>query len=266
MTYVSVKSGKQIKTLLQNEEFNTLFTQLVYKIFSKTDIFEDIKEIISKIEFDRELYDFLFLKFSGKYNNVSRAKKRFEDCMQILKDNNVRIKSLLDIGSDDCAIPFYFAKRLQLKKENVLATDIHPTCAFNSKVTYQKIELFEDISTNRKFNLVTAFQSLHHAQDVKFRLRNIRNLMSYNGVFVIREHDCVDYWMRMLIDVEHLIYNTAFDKLPYDVAIDIYYGNYMSVEELMDLMNKSGFIHLATYLSTRDSFNPTAYYYSIYKK
>lgn len=62
---------------------------------------------------------------------------------------------------------------------------------------------------NKKYNLITCFQVLHHMtlESIYHVLPQLISLLSEDGYLMIKEHDCYDDNMRLLIELQHLFYD-----------------------------------------------------------
>jgi hypothetical protein len=62
---------------------------------------------------------------------------------------------------------------------------------------------------NESVDVITCFQVLHHVQDLDYTVRDLVKKLKTGGMFIIREHDCNDAVTRVLIDVEHSLFEVV---------------------------------------------------------
>jgi len=251
---------------LRNKFINTLSNRLGLN-------YNQINNIIASSNDDREIYDKLSenkkLSFQDKQKAFEyRAAKRLEAIVKIFDelhiDNN--FNRYLDIGSDDCMIPGRIAKYLELSKKDAFGSDITNKC-ISKDITFIKLTPFVHSKLYTQdnidsFDLVTAFQSLHHIEDRDFRLEEISNICMKDAVFILREHDAVSNLLKMIIDIEHALYDIVIDEMEYEEFVDSYYASYMNRDQLKDLLEKFGFKNIYE----DDNKTITNIYYSVFIK
>jgi len=267
--YYRLNSLKQIKTLF-NSKFRNDLIELVGRRLrvSKDFIYECYKDADNDLDFYIGLMKG-FKKYGGKDQAFEyRAKKRLNDVKNIIGEHEVFM--YLDYGSDDCLIPNTISKDYGLNKSSAFASDISDKCEYDSNVTFLKLVPFEHSHIYNKkyaesFDLFSAFQSLHHVKDLDFRMEEFRDLAKKGCYFIIREHDASSVFIRMLIDVEHLLYEVFLEDRDLDDFIMNYYALYFSKKELVDLMEKYGF-RLVFSERMELKKNPTKYYYSLFER
>ena len=61
------------------------------------------------------------------------------------------------------------------------------------------------------FDVVTCFQVLHHVNlsELNRTISELYRVLKKGGILIIREHDCIDDNVRLLIDIEHTLYETV---------------------------------------------------------
>lgn len=269
--YYGLNSNKQIETLL-NSSLKNIFLRFIYSrlgVDSRT-VFQLFNSSHTEREFYSKLQKNIELSFKTREDAInSRASKRLEDFMRITSELNINPESLkryLDIGSDDCMIPVAITDYLRLNRDNSFSSDIIERCG-NDEVTFIHLIPFEhsQLFTEqyfKSFDLFTAFQSFHHIEDINFRMNELVQLSDDDCIFFIREHDADTNEMKMLIDIEHLIYEVLIEGRDYNDFIDNYYSNYMNEEELKELMGGFGFERIFK----SEPFGFTRYYYSVFVK
>jgi|688.fasta_scaffold53317_4 SAM-dependent methyltransferase len=116
---------------------------------------------------------------------------------------------------------------------------------------------------NNSLDLITAFQVFHHILDVSTTLKLLYDLLKPGGYLIIREHDCNNNTTRMLIDVEHIIYDYVYNNL--QNSINDYFAYYRTKEQWIDIITNVGFKHIPTNNLNLNK-NITNYYFDIFIK
>ena len=179
-----------------------------------------------------------------------------------------RPKFYLDVGGGNGEIAFGIASHLHLKKRYVFVIDVGEFysplltkyLSFGICKRDDSIPLFSN-----SVDLITAFQTLHHIRDLKFKLKEIYRILSPGGKFIIREHNCENEHVASLIDVEHILYDVVLLGRDYQKTFNEYYGEYLSKFEWTNFLKKVGFKFIR-YLPVSNTHNPTKYYYGVYTK
>ena len=132
-------------------------------------------------------------------------------------------------------------------------------------ITYVKLKEGEILPFNDgEFSLITCFQSLHHMKNNV--ISELYRILEPGGYIIIREHDCDSNFMKILIDIEHCLFETVL-KDQSDLFVSTYYGEYRSWYEWNKLFENNGFYYCKrryNFKTTRN--NPTRYYYAMYFK
>jgi SAM-dependent methyltransferase len=145
-----------------------------------------------------------------------RARSKYEKCKIILRKYSkyTPITKYLDYGGSTGAITSYFANELRLKKDNAYSLDIEQWQGTVIKKEYTNIKYITIKPTDsinlesNSFDLITCFQVLHHVNEEQINrtMKELHGLLKKNGLFIIREHDCNNDLTRLLIDIEHTVY------------------------------------------------------------
>lgn len=207
-------------------------------------------------------------KWIPRRGRESRESARQQD---IFRFYSGRPKKYLDLGGGDGKITSTIGHYLHLTKEKIVCADIDSWWdndrTEKEEITYMKISEGQSLPFNDgEFSLVTCFQSLHHMRNPDLVISELYRIIEPGGYIIIREHDCDSVLMKMLIDIEHCIFETVL-KDPSDSFIENYHGDYRSKTEWSKLFYKHElmFCHRRyNFKSTRN--NPTRYYYSMYRK
>lgn len=191
----------------------------------------------------------------------------------------------LDLGGGDGKISSSIGNYLRLKRDEIICADIETWWDSDIRtelepITYAILEENSGLPfRDEEFSLVTCFQSLHHMRDIDRVIFELYRITSHGGYVIIREHDCDSNFMKMLIDVEHCIFEKVLKvgTLPEssteesgsesDPFAASYYGDYRSKLEWSNLFIRHGFVFCHRRYNFKTSRNnPTRYFYSMYYK
>lgn len=263
--YYSLKSGRQIRELINSNYKDAFLTMISKRLKISPRVFFSF---YSNNKSDSELYELMRrhmkLEFRKKQKGTNvRNTMRADDIQSILDTLNVDVNviSYLDVGADDCLVTLAIKDKLHIK--NVVACDIVDKCKGVDDIHFVKLipgQSSQLKSLDYDFDLITAFQSIHHMIDRDFRLQEIDEKSNPQAIFIVREHDADTDHVKMLIDIEHLIYEVLFDNVKYEDFVNEYYANYLNDKELEDIMSHHNFRRVYR----GQLFSETRYYYSAY--
>ena len=72
-------------------------------------------------------------------------------------------------------------------------------------------------------SIISVFHVLHHVKSLNNLLSEIYRVLKPGGIFCIREHDAVNNSEYMLLDIEHMLWNSVNRDF-----VETYYENYYS--------------------------------------
>jgi SAM-dependent methyltransferase len=157
--------------------------------------------------------------------------------------------SYVDYGCGNGSITLNVAKRLEIPLDNVYCIEIQ---GGNSLITYKTPADVQYIPSN-SIDLVTAIVSLHHMDSVVDVIKGIYRILSFNGMFVIREHNYnYDTDTYNLLQAVHIVSGAEPDAV------------YRSREEWTGMIVSCGFIEYK--YTTYDVYNPQHLYWASYTK
>jgi SAM-dependent methyltransferase len=229
-TYEPPASFHQIYLTKFDETLVNMLTDILGKSLPRNISKEDIKE---KIQTYIDVYenDILFYKDLKRYYNRKyepnpredvdyiRSRSKYEKCKIILQNysKTTPIKKYLDYGGSTGAITSYFAKNLGLDNTSAYSLDIEQWQGNVIKKDYKNIKYITIKPTDpinleeNTFDVVTCFQVLHHVDDSELgrTIKDLHKILKKGGLFIIREHDCDNNLTRLLIDIEHTVYESV---------------------------------------------------------
>jgi ubiquinone/menaquinone biosynthesis C-methylase UbiE len=288
--YTSLKNANQTGGLYQ---FNTLQKDNITKeqvinmidkivLHKGREISEDeysnytseVNKILDSGENDLSVFKLLrdiYVKIPSD-SDFNRGKQRVRELEhigffdRIIKSGN-KVSNLLDFGGQNGIIGSEIGKALDIS--SITVTDISNwfgnTFTKVSGVeqvflsTYT-LSMFEDNS----FDVIICFQVLHHIKNFQTTLKELYRICKPGGYFLIREHDCDSENTRVLIDLEHSLYECVIENRGYEYLKN-YYANYFTQKQLNGLIEKAGFSR-DTVSSKPSDGKDTRYYYQLYKK
>ena len=260
----SYKDGKQFQYIICNDELQTRLTKLLQK-FGIDPNLKDFAEL-SDIEIYQKLCSQIKESKSDNQNfGKSRGFKRYKDISEYLNDSS-KPKKYMDIGAGDCEITADIAQALKLKKSETFGIDYvgSPSKRAEKLVTFHLVKPGDKLPIpDKEIDLITAFQSMHHFQDLQYKLEEMTRITNMNTILVIREHDLDDRGiLRPLVDIEHLLYMICFEGLNYGQAIEAYWAHYRTRNEWNKLLTELGW----QLINFRETPSPTNYYYAGYSR
>jgi ubiquinone/menaquinone biosynthesis C-methylase UbiE len=208
------------------------------------------------------------IKWIPRRGRESRESARQQD---IFRFYNGHPKKYLDLGGGDGKISSSIGRYLNLDGEEIVCADIDSWWdderTEKEDITYMKISECGILPfRDSEFGLVTCFQSLHHMKNQDLVISELYRVIEPGGYVIIREHDCDSVLMKILIDIEHCIFEDVL-KDPSEGFIETYHGCYRSKGEWSRLFYRHGLYtcnRRYNFKVTRN--NPTRYYYSMYRK
>lgn len=264
----TVKNNNQILSLIRIGRKKSLIN-IINKV-TRIDV-NTLEKLLEKATINNETDKFIYNKLNKmiknfqQYNISERAEYTAKYIKSLLNDINYKTDALLDVGCGDCSVTKEVNKILDIKDtpncvdvENWLDTYSDKEEGCNVKyITNNEIN-FEDQS----MDIILALHSLHHIDNLDKMLKEISRVIKNDGIFVIKEHNCLADEDKLLIDVYHALYECVMKQEPNKNFIDTYFAKYFSAKELDDKLNVLGFRLLKTKFTKSDLKN----YFSIYKK
>ena len=265
----------QIKSIKNKEDLFKVIIKTVWhnNKFMANKLEKDLKPLIgNNIINDLQFYNTinqLYKNNKPKETGFDRGQFRFDEINKLGLFNDLVINDYtkyLDFGGGIGDVSSSIAKNLKLKKENSFVTDIQNWLGKEHTDEYVKYITYRYLKTNllpfenETFDLITCLQVLHHIPDKKYTISQLRKVIKPNGILIVREHDCRDSQDRTMIDIEHSLHAYAVDEQGIDYFQN-YHDNYMSKNELSNLMSEGGFEMVNTFPEK----GITRYYYSVWK-
>jgi ubiquinone/menaquinone biosynthesis C-methylase UbiE len=256
--YPPANSNKQIKFLVEliykNKNinyFNNLLT-----LFSNFISFNDSFKLIEKIHKNKkDLSDTEIIKIVEKFRKVSNGNSTYsvgEECsktkfgMDFLKKQMKPIDysnfKYLDVGCGDGRKTIQFAQTFKIKKDNIYGADIEAWGPYAKDKTSLPFQ-FKGIKNDKldypdnQFDIITCFLTLHHVKNMEKLINEIYRVLKEGGILILIEHDALNYYDKLLIEIQHTFFAYLYDKnKEYIKHPD--YSNYLNNMEFQYIFTK----------------------------
>jgi ubiquinone/menaquinone biosynthesis C-methylase UbiE len=253
---------------------NELFPKLINKFFDIETT--KLNTIIDEKKDDKSILLELKKYIKPAFEQEERAKFRINEIQKFFPDffpnTKNSIDKYLDFGCSDGVITSEIGNKLGLLHENIIGADVEGWKDATSKGLTDKMN-FVKITENgslpfedNSFNYITSFMCLHHIHPsfIENRLKELYRVMKDNGTLLIREHDCISDNNKILIDLEHIIYEVCY-KEPSNLSfLDTYEAWYKESKDWKKLLIDSGFTFVNE--SKASKLNYSRPYYAKFKK
>ena len=279
--YMFTKSLRQIKQAFScdSDRLIILIMKSMKRDVSPIFIRNFIAELLDRDKNDMEIYTAL-QQYDNKssFDKDKRAHSRVRDLSflfnypQFNVMRNEKNFKYLDIGGEDGSITSAIGHYINLGKSDIISADVDDwfdKTDKNKDITYVMINKTGKLPfMDNTFSLITAFQVLHHIEDIENRLREISRITKKGGFLVIREHDNKNECIQIMCDIEHSIYEMVLKENPSSDFLDKYRAWYRSFQQWTSLIESYGFKYIndVSYNNDMRIKNPTRTYYSMYIK
>lgn len=200
VNYQPPKSNMQIKCIVKNKYLSLDLAGLLIKFQVPM---HKIWKIINAPRTDTESLKFAIKPGKNEYADESRSYVVKNYLPIIDKIQNLKKNSYLDVGSGTG----YKTNFIGQKFKSVHGTDIENWSVISQekhKFEFRSLKNGEIPWPDNTFDFITCFMVLHHSgPDL---IAEISKKIRKGGVFMIREHDCLNKNMEMLVELEHTMY------------------------------------------------------------
>lgn len=190
-----------------------------------------------------------------------------------------RIK-ILDIGCAEGSISVMIGQYFGLDASHMHGCDIieNKSDKISDQMTFAHIidenNSYQKLYANEQFDIIIALMSLHHIKNRDDILKQIHRILKPNGLFIIREHNCISKGLSLVLDTIHGFYSMVWAN-PREMS-DFqteYFANYTRSDDLTKIIESKGFSEL--YNNRFNEYprfyhgkviNPLNYYYAVYRK
>lgn len=242
--YTNIQSDKQIQTYVHHAEKSEDFriqTRL-YLMFNHFIKHDKIDKLIKLAGSDTKVFDYILA-----HPEILQKKKPYDKKIYCspytyvfekiaLEINPRQSASYLDVACGDGFQTKLFATKLNLDPKNIWGTDIEEWGPYklekkkNLPINFKFITDNKLNFTDNQFDIVSTFFGLHHipTDSLHKLLKEISRVLKPGGRYVIFEHNIVNDFDHLIVDIDHSMYSYIIDRKPYtDYS---YYMNYMEFD------------------------------------
>ena len=229
--YKTIKSNKQTYTYIYNvyKEENIIKISKLILLFTKFISYKRTVELINLIRYNKMLDTQIIewikkKKFSNKsLYNIKQIysswtyifEKLAQNCNNLFKRRNMDIKNIkyLDIGCGNGKKTIQFSNLLELEKENINGTDIKKQTSYSFNFNFKFILDNGKLDyPDNSFDFITCILMLHHVNDLKQLIKEIKRVLKPNGILLMIEHDTHDDYDKLILNILHTFYRFFVDK------------------------------------------------------
>lgn len=262
-----------IKFLTHFMSFNSSFKlfKIIYNSPNISDI--DILKYVDNLKKNnkkRDSTEFIYRKISKQQYGLSTINKIMKKMKLILPSD----AKYLDIGCGDGGKTTMFASTIGIISNNIHGTDIetwgpymkNKALPFDFKLILKNGKLdYHDES----FDVITAFLTLHHIKNLDLILDEIYRILKKDGLFIIIEHDSLDFLDNLLIDIQHTFFAYFYDGNKNFIKNPVYivYYNLMEWKYILTKKHKFKLLYSNTLYQTIQMHRRyDNQFYAIFKK
>jgi len=131
------------------------------------------------------------------------------DCVPARLKTKGAIGKLLDYGCSEGYITSELGRQLGISSNQVYGADVR-MCSGNG-YTFIKLSDEQDNEIlpfdDGTVDVIVASMVLHHVKNQSHVISEFKRILSPNGIVIIREHDCVDSYFSVFLDIVHGLYS-----------------------------------------------------------
>lgn len=173
--------------------------------------------------------------------------------------NNFSFNSMLDIGCGNGHVLSELRKNFNIEKDNTFGIDVVDYLD-SEDFTYIKYKDNKIPLENNSIDFSTCMMVLHHTENPKHYIKEIKRVLKKDGVLILRETDAYDlYLLHFNMVMEYIFYEILFN-IPVNIT-----RNYFSKNEWKSLFLNNGFSILEEKYFSVDE-NPFTPFYFVLKK
>lgn len=256
--YAIIKNKLHVYYNKINNEKNIYYLGAFMFLLSNFMSYDMIFPILQKLKTpisDKDIFEYIdALNEKQKKRNstsIDNLCNKYNFSFELIKQEVYKkskiFNTYLDVCCGDGTKTNIFGKTFNIK--NIYGTDIALWGPYSNKKKFPfDFKLIKEGELNyddNTFDIITCFLSLHHIQDLELMLKSIYNKLKKGGIFVIIEHDVLNYMDNMIVDIQHMFYGYFYDKNKNYIDNPLY-GKYYNRMEWSFMLRKVGFklIHM----------------------
>ena len=154
------------------------------------------------------------------------------------------IGKLLDYGCSEGYITSELGRQLGISPNHVYGADVR-ICSGNG-YTFIKLSDEQDNEIlpfdDGTVDVIVASMVLHHVKNQSHIISEFKRIISPNGIVIIREHDCIDSYFSVFLDIVHGLYSfVSSTNIKWPGFISEAKMNYLSKNDWDKLFQEEGF-------------------------
>ena len=205
---------------LVNQHFLTLHKNKQIKIFTDETFVHFIQEHNNKQEYRKSKNNANNIKShlcSDQEMLIEIIDIQLKIILKKRRDIQISNMSYLDIGCGNAFKTKKIAKDMGISKNKVYGTNIEEWGPYQKNKSSLGIH-FEYIKNNtlpyedESFDFISSIFNLHHVEKLPDFLREIGRVLKKGGIFLLIEHDIYSEYDILIINIQHLLYSSLYDK------------------------------------------------------
>lgn len=223
------------------------------------------------IEIYKELHEMFKLK-NIKYHSEDLFKKRAKNIAKRIKKYIKYYPQgiYIDIGCEDCYLPLAVGEQFRFKQNEIYCVNIKDwVSTYDLNFTRERCNFSYYDGINLPFadnsaSIITILMVFHHVENINGLLDSISKKLKYNGILIVKEHDCPNELFSKLIDIQHYIFDMILKEE--QTLVNDYKSTYYSRKNLDNILKKYGLIKFREKYNENKRYNPTNGYYGFFVK
>ena len=205
---------------LINQHFITTHKNKQIKAFTDEQFIHFIQEHTNKKEYRKSKNDIDNIKAhlcSDQEMLIQLITRQLKLILKKRKNIQISNMSYLDIGCGNAYKTKKFAKDMGISKNKVYGTNIETWGPYQKNKSSLGIH-FEYIKNNtlpyedESFDFISSIFNLHHVEKLPDFLKEISRILKKGGLFLLIEHDVYSDYDILIINIQHLLYSSLYDK------------------------------------------------------
>lgn len=271
MRYAPPQSNKQIRTIINSGIYDVIARLMrmiagTYRERARTAWIRPVCTMLQRAPLDAAIWKTVR---NTVHTGSGYAREEFSTVVRnyadILHPHINARASYLDVGAGTGIKTLHLGQQLGFAE--IAGTDITDWQPLDSAERTQEITwrlLENDIPwPEASHDLVTCFMTLHHIADAAHMIAEMLRVLRPGGVLVIREHDVRTAADRMLVDIEHNLYDAMQHREPLNEHLHC-----KSRAQWHELIAPHAELLVADYdmIGVSPQVHPTRGFHAVYKK
>nr|QBK92947.1 MAG: SAM dependent methyltransferase [Pithovirus LCPAC403] len=239
-TFIRKRLRNTLSDIKVSDETATKMISMIKKPFPDINIIVALKREFDAVELRDAAKKMIKGDIKKKIDETGRERSRLNDIKEML-DEAGKVNEYYDIGSSEGNITKVVSNYLKIN--NVYAFDIDIEERKEGNIIYIRNKSNKIDKPSNSADLVTTFMSLHHFDDLKAMLKEIKRVLKPGKKFIIRDHDTSNKYLAEFFNLTHLWYMVAAgDEISPEEFVKNFAVFYKTKERWIELIKKAGFI------------------------